>query len=109
MKFKWMLAVAGLSVLLSGGVIAKGHAHKHVKKTHQHRSHRVSAIKTDVVSINEADEKQLKKLPGIGSATAKRIVACREKNGRFKSMQDLLQVRGMSERKLQKLDKKIGV
>ena len=50
-----------------------------------------------LVSLNRAGDKELEDLPGIGPALAGRIVAWREANGGFKSVQDLLKVSGIGE------------
>ena len=52
------------------------------------------------VDLNAANAKELQELPGVGPVTAKRIVELREKNGRFKRVEDLLAVRGISQKKL---------
>lgn len=53
-----------------------------------------------LVSLNRAGDKELENLPGIGPALAGRIVAWREANGGFKSVQDLLKVSGIGEKLL---------
>ncbi len=55
------------------------------------------------VNINQASLEQLQQLPGIGPAMAARIVAYRETQGRFRSPQDLKQVKGIGDKKLAKL------
>ncbi|HHW31893.1 MAG TPA: competence protein ComEA [Clostridiaceae bacterium] len=44
------------------------------------------------VNINTADISQLTTLPGIGEATAKDIIEYREKNGKFKTIEDIMKV-----------------
>jgi competence protein ComEA len=50
-----------------------------------------------LISINRAGSKQLEELPGIGPALSSRIIAWREANGGFKSIEDLLKVSGIGE------------
>ena len=42
-------------------------------------------------------------LPGVGPATAAKIIAWREQNGRFESIEDLLDVGGIGESKFESL------
>jgi len=55
------------------------------------------------VDLNSATEKQLEQLPGVGPTTAKAIVEFRTKAGRFRRVEDLLVIRGISESKLDKI------
>jgi competence protein ComEA len=51
-----------------------------------------------VVNLNSATAAELEKLPGVGPATATRIVEYRQKNGAFKKIEDLMNVRGIGEK-----------
>lgn len=51
-----------------------------------------------MVNINTAGVDELVTLPGIGKAYAARIVEYRQKNGPFKKVEDLLNVRGIGEK-----------
>jgi len=51
-----------------------------------------------LVNINTATTEQLTTLPGVGPATAARIIEYREKNGAFKKIEDLMNVRGIGEK-----------
>ena len=57
----------------------------------------VGTTTSGLVSLNRAGDKELEELPGIGPARAGRIIAWREANGGFKSVQDLLKVSGIGE------------
>lgn len=56
-----------------------------------------------LINVNTATREQLEKLPGIGQALATRIIEHREKYGRFRRLEHLLLVRGISERRYQAL------
>jgi competence protein ComEA len=55
------------------------------------------------VSLNSADSKQLQTLPGVGPATAERIVEYRKEHGRFTAIEELLAVKGIGPKKLEKM------
>jgi competence protein ComEA len=55
------------------------------------------------VDLNTADAAALTKVPGIGPATAQRIVEWREQNGPFRQVEDLMKVKGIGEKSLEKL------
>ena len=62
-----------------------------------------AAAETRPVDINAAAASDLEAVPGIGKSLAARIVAFRDKNGAFASVDDLLKVQGIGEKSLQKL------
>ena len=62
-----------------------------------------------VVNLNTASVAQLETLPGVGKATAERIVEYREKNGGFKKVEDLMNVRGVGEKSFLKIKPLITV
>lgn len=61
------------------------------------------------VNLNTATAAQLDALPGIGKATADRIIEYRQKNGAFKKPEDLMNVRGIGEKNFLKLKPMITV
>ena len=54
-----------------------------------------------VVDINEANIETLALLKGVGEKRAKAIVAYRELHGKFNSVEDLLNVKGIGQRMLE--------
>lgn len=61
------------------------------------------------VDLNRASEAELDTLPGVGPATAAAIVATRQERGGFRSVDDLLDVRGIGEAKLAQLRDRVTV
>lgn len=61
------------------------------------------------VNLNTATTVELESLPGIGPATAERILEYRQKNGAFKKIEDLMNVRGIGEKNFLKLKSQITV
>lgn len=61
------------------------------------------------VNLNTADVAALDALPGIGEATAQAIVDDREANGPFSTVEDLMRVSGIGEKKFAKLEGRICV
>ena len=61
------------------------------------------------VDVNAATTKQLKTLPGIGKELAQRIVNYRTSNGEFKSVQELVQVRGIGKNTLAKMEERLTI
>ena len=55
------------------------------------------------LNLNAATEAQLEALPGIGPSTATRIVEYRKKNGAFKKVEELMNVKGIGEKSFLKL------
>ena len=55
------------------------------------------------IDLNAATIKELEELPGVGHVTAQRIIDMRQKSGRFRRVEDLLAIRGISQKKLDAL------
>ena len=58
---------------------------------------------TGVVNVNTATAEQLMLLPGIGEAKAKAILGRRKQNGGFKTVDDLLEVKGIGAAALERI------
>ena len=52
----------------------------------------------NLISINNAGVDELVKLPRVGPKIAQRIVDYRQKNGKFKKLEDLMNVSGIGEK-----------
>ena len=61
------------------------------------------------VNINTANSEQLQQVPGIGPATAQKILQMRKSYGPFKSVDDLLAIRGLGQKRLDKMRKYLTV
>lgn len=64
---------------------------------------RVRATPATPVNINAATAAQLQTLPGVGASTAQRILDYRQKNGGFKKIEEIMNVRGVGEKSFLKL------
>jgi competence protein ComEA len=68
-----------------------------------------AAAAASPVNLNTATAAQLDALPGIGKATADRILEYRQKSGGFKKIEDLMNVKGIGEKNFLKLKPYITV
>ncbi len=107
--------------LLFAGLMAGIIIGRHTGKTEIHLSgsDTNSSIETQVtnaesdlsgkLNINYATEKELAMLPGIGDTYAKRIVQHREEHGPFIIINDLMNVKGIGEKRFESISKYITV
>jgi competence ComEA-like helix-hairpin-helix protein len=58
---------------------------------------------THPININTANASELEEVPGIGPATAKKILDTRKAYGAFKSVNDLLAIKGIGPKRLEKM------
>jgi len=61
------------------------------------------------ININTATGEELDKLPGVGPATAAKIIEYREQNGAFAAIEDLKKVKGIGDKKFEDLKDYITV
>ena len=69
--------------------------------THPEQTTAETEAVTFPIDINGASVRQLTALPGIGEVLARRIVAYREENGSFASPQELMNVEGIGEKRME--------
>ncbi len=55
------------------------------------------------ININTATKSELMTLPGVGETTAERIVVYRKEKGQFTSVEQLMEVKGIGKKKLERL------
>jgi competence protein ComEA len=71
-------------------------------RTARTRRHRPTPPGAGSVDVNSADAAGLAAVPGIGRAVASRIVELREREGSFASLDELLDVAGMTQSRLER-------
>jgi competence protein ComEA len=86
-----------LVLLLAG---TSNHVRAHVRTQAQTTAQPAAA---PLVNLNTATAADLAKLPGIGPAVAARILEYRQKNGAFKKIEELMNVKGIGEKMFLKL------
>ena len=70
----------------------------------------VSGLTDDgLVNINTADAATLMTVDGIGSTLAQRIIDYREEHGNFQSVDELIEIKGIGEKTLEKIRRYLGV
>lgn len=62
-----------------------------------------------LININTANREQLEAIPGVGTATAQKIVSYREDNGPFAAIEDIMNVSGIGEGKFADMQDSITV
>jgi len=79
------------------------------QKSSAAKSASAAAAPTAPVNINTATQEQLETLPGLGAKVAQRIIDYRQKNGNFKKVEDLMNVKGIGEKSFLKLEPMLTV
>ncbi|MEJ8554284.1 helix-hairpin-helix domain-containing protein [Tepidibacter sp. Z1-5] len=64
---------------------------------------------TSKININKASSSELKSLTGIGDVTASKIIEYRSKNGKFKTIDEVMNVKGIGEKKFESIKNDIKV
>ena len=106
-----MSATLGLWVFLAtsmlGPVLYGSNRDSDVAYPQSPRQSKAGAGQPQQININRATVAELKTLPGVGEATAKRIVAYRSKNPPFRRIEELLIIRGISRNRLEQIRNRI--
>jgi len=96
-RTSFLLAVLALTLLALPGLAASS------------RDAADSSVETPRVDINTAGVEELQELPGIGPALARKIVEHRQENGPFRRIEDLLEIRGIGEKSLERMRDRLTV
>jgi len=67
-----------------------------------------TAAVANLTNVNTATATEIEKLPGVGKKSAASIVAYRTEKGKFKTPKDLLKVKGIGKKTLEKIQKLIS-
>jgi competence protein ComEA len=92
-SYAWILLICVSMVLSQGAALAQ----------------KSQAVTLDKVNLNTATSEQLQTLPGIGPATAKTIIEYRAKVGKFNKVEEIINVKGIGEKKFQKIKDRLVV
>jgi competence protein ComEA len=98
-----------LVVLAVVALAATGSAAKQKPAAPAKTAAAAKATSSSPVNLNTATQAQLETLPGIGAKAAERILEYRQKNGNFKKVEDLMNVKGIGEKAFLKLKPLITV
>jgi comEA protein len=66
-------------------------------------------VPSEKINLNSATSEQLQSIAGIGPATAKNILEYRTKVGKFNKIEEVINVKGIGEKKFQKIKDRLTV
>ncbi len=69
----------------------------------------VPASAAETINLNSATAAQIASLPGIGQKTAELVVQYRQKNGPFKKIEEIMNVRGIGEKSFLRIKDRLTV
>ncbi len=69
----------------------------------------IKSKENEKININTADQSDLEEIPGVGEATAQKIIEYRKLNGKFKTIEDIKNVSGIGDSKFENMKEKICV
>ena len=78
-------------------------------KTKQKNNEKISKPDSYRININTATKDELMKIPKIGPVTAERIILYRMENGRFNSVEELIKVRGIGKKTIERIKGEVTI
>lgn len=103
------LSLVGIVTLALVTVFSSSAAADQGRKGKAASTRPAAATAASPVNLNTATAAQLETLPGIGPRAAERILEYRQKNGSFKKIEELMNVKGIGEKSFLKLKPLIAV
>ena len=100
--FVWMMAICIAFFAFAGGFFL-GRNVNHTNVQHGNKPAATQSADGSKLNINTATAAQLQDLPGVGPVLAERIVAYRQENGAFTTIEQLLLVEGVGETLLESI------
>jgi len=104
---EWISQNLNLARKLSDG--QKIYIPKKGEGTPSDKSSEVAGVFSNLININLASQSELETLSGIGSSFAQRIIEYRQKNGGFKTIEEIMAVPGIGKKTFEKIKEKISV
>ena len=106
---RFMFALVILVGILIAGLSASSAQAAQAAQAKAGSSSKARATAANPVNLNSASAAQLQTLPGVGASAAQRILDYRQKNGSFKKIEELMNVKGIGEKSFLKLKPLITV
>jgi competence protein ComEA len=76
---------------------------KSAEKEKKTRSKKEDKLVGRQININTASKEELILLPGVGEKTALKIIDYREKNDSFKKIEEIMNIKGIGQKKFEKM------
>ena len=109
-RWRQRFLVVSVATGLLAGAPVWGQSQKPAEPTPAPATKAAVAVKpSEKININTADEAMLMTLKGIGEVKAKAIIEHRQKNGPFKTVDDLTNVKGIGDKTLAELRDQLAV
>lgn len=104
-----LFAFTGITLLVLSLSTIVGVAQTQTKSAAPRPTRGAKVIATSPINLNTATSAELETLPNIGPAAAARIIEYRQKNGGFKKIEDLMNVKGIGEKRFLRLKPLVAV